>query len=249
MEMEKIEGYVTDLLEISGIGHEDKEQPLRLTLYHMLMCVKLYEGLDEVTRGVVAKWRKHFQYLIAIKFHLKETKRRKERKAFPSNTPIQEKEKKDKKEKTIPPVCDAKEAFRKECLSYVGQYDTKLLTDFYNYFSEANPRTGKMRWQGKRYWDTKKRLDRWVRNTISTDNTAAAERLKKARGKRQQVSDAEQREHEIAAEREAANRERERRNAESKAGAVTREEWLAMKAAREKTTDCTDYTNDEREEV
>ena len=99
MEIEKIEGYVTELLEISGIGHEDKEQPLRLTLYHMLMCVKLYEGLDEVTRGVVAKWRKHFQYLIAIKFHLKETKRRKERKAFPSNTPIQEKEKKDKKEK------------------------------------------------------------------------------------------------------------------------------------------------------
>ena len=58
----------------------------RQTLYHMLMCVKLYEGLDEVTRAMVAKWRKHFQYLIAIKFHLKETKRRKERKASPSDT-------------------------------------------------------------------------------------------------------------------------------------------------------------------
>ena len=249
MEIEKIEGYVTDLLEISGIGHEDKEQPLRLTLYHMLMCVKLYEGLDEVTRGVVAKWRKHFQYLIAIKFHQKETKRRKERKAFPSNTPIQEKEKKDKKEKTIPPVCDAKEAFRKECLSYVGQYDTKLLTDFYNYFSEANPRTGKMRWQGKRYWDTKKRLDRWVRNTISTNSVAAAERLKKARGKQVKEGDEERRSKELAAQREEANARLEEQIEQSKAGAVTREEWLAMKAAREKTTDCTNYTDDEREEV
>ena len=236
MDVTKIEGYVTDLLEISGIGHEDKELPLRQTLYHMLMCVKLYEGLDEVTRDVVAKWRKHFQYLIAIKFHLKETKRRKERKASPSDTPIQEKEKKDKKEKTILSVCDAKEAFRKECLSYVGQYDTKLLTDFYNYYSEANPRTGKMRWQGKRYWDTKKRLERWVRNSISTDIVAASERLSKARGKQRKEGDEERRSKELAAERERANAELERQHAESKAGAVSREEWLAMKAEREKKT-------------
>ena len=236
MDTEKIEGYVTDLLEISGIGHEDKELPLRQTLYHMLMCVKLYEGLDEVTRDVVAKWRKHFQYLIAIKFHLKETKRRKERKAFPSNTPIEKKEKKDKKEKTILSVCDAKEAFRKECLSYVGQYDTKLLTDFYNYYSEANPRTGKMRWQGKRYWDTKKRLERWVRNSISTDIVAASERLSKARGKQRKEGDEERRSKELAAERERANAELERQHAESKAGAVSREEWLAIKAEREKKT-------------
>ena len=230
----KIEGYVTDLLEISGIGHEDKELPLRQTLYHMLMCVKLYEGLDEATRDVVAKWRKHFQYLIAIKFHLKETKRRKERKAFPSDTSIEKKEKKDKKEKTILSVCDAKEAFRKECLSYVGQYDTKLLTDFYNYFSEANPRTGKMRWQGKRYWDTKKRLERWVRNSISTDIVAASERLTKAQKNQQKVSDEERRSKELAAQREEANARREAEIEQSKAGAVSYEEWEAMKAAREK---------------
>ena len=234
MDVMKIEGYVTDLLEISGIGHEDKELPLRQTLYHMLMCVKLYEGLDEATRDVVAKWRKHFQYLIAIKFHLKETKRRKERKAFPSDTSIEKKEKKDKKEKTILSVCDAKEAFRKECLSYVGQYDTKLLTDFYNYFSEANPRTGKMRWQGKRYWDTKKRLERWVRNSISTDIVAASERLTKAQRKKRKEGDEERRSKELAAQREEANARREAEIEQSKAGAVSYEEWEAMKAAREK---------------
>ena len=238
MEHEKIENYVTELLEISGIGHEDKEQPLRLTLYHMLMCVKLYEGLDEATRGLVAKWRKHFQYLIAIKFHLKETKRRKERKASPSDTPI---EKKDKKEKTYISVCDAKEAFRKECLSYMGQYDTQLLTNFYNYFSEANPRTGKMRWQGKRYWDTKKRLDRWVRNPISTDSVAASERLKKSRKKQQQDAEAVEKIQEQAAEREEADARREAEIEQSKAGAVSYEEWLASK----KTTFATPHSQRE----
>ena len=227
-----IEEYVTRLLDVSGINNE----PLALqqTLHHMLMCVKLYEGLDEATRDVVAKWRKHFQYLIAIKFHLKETKRRKERKAFPSDTSIEKKEKKDKKEKTILSVCDAKEAFRKECLSYVGQYDTKLLTDFYNYFSEANPQTGKMRWQGKRYWDTKKRLERWVRNSISTDIVAASERLTKAQRNQQKVSDEERRSKQLAAQREEANARREAEIEQSKAGAVSYEEWEAMKAAREK---------------
>ena len=87
MEYAKIEQNVADLLEISGIGHEDKELPLRQTLYHMLMCVKLYEGLDEVTRAMVAQWRKHFQFLIAIKFNLKERKGRKEKKNSPSYSP------------------------------------------------------------------------------------------------------------------------------------------------------------------
>ena len=76
-----------------------------------------------------------------------------------------------------------------------------------------------------------------MNNQYTSDITAAKERLKKARGKRQKEGNEEQRSKELAAERERANAELERQRAESKAGAVTREEWLAMKAAREKTTD------------
>ena len=116
MEYNKIVGYVTDLLEISGIGHEDKEQPLRLTLYHMLMCVKLYETLDRERRDSVAKWRKHFQFLIAIKFNLKERKGRKEKKTSPSYSPIKVKAEEAKGENNTYIVCNADSGFDEDLL-------------------------------------------------------------------------------------------------------------------------------------
>ena len=143
----------------------------------------------------------------------------------------------DMKENGHTYVCDAKEAFRQECLGFIDKYDKQLVTDFYYYWSEENPKTGKMLFEEKKHWNTKNRLERWVKNPISSASLAAAERLKKTRGKQQKANDEEQRSKELAAEREEANAELERQHAESKAGAVTREEWLAMKAAREKTTD------------
>ena len=239
MEQEKIEGYVTDLLEISGIGHEDKELPLRQTLYHMLMCVKLYEGLDEVTRDLVAKWRKHFQYLIAIKFNLKERKGRKEKKSSPSYSPIKEKAEEAKGDESIYIAGGAKEAFREECLKRVGQYDSERLADFFHYWSEENPRTGKMRFQGKRYWDLDSRLKRWMNTQYSVDNTAAAERAKKSRGKQQKEQADTKAQQEQAARREEANARLEAQIEQSKAGAVSYEEWKAMNTKKE---------NHEREE-
>ena len=89
MEYEKIEGNVTELLELSGI--ENDGLVVRQTLHHMLMCVKLYETLDAEKRERVAKWRKHFQFLIEIRFNLKERKGRKEKKTSPSYSPIKDK--------------------------------------------------------------------------------------------------------------------------------------------------------------
>ena len=159
-----------------------------------------------------------------------------------------EKQTKEIEKKPRPCVCDAKEAFRLECQKYGGQYDKQLVNDFFYYFTEPT-KSGKMLFEEQKHWSTKNRLARWVNNQHSSEIKAASERLKKARGKRQKEGDEERKSKELAAERERANAELERQRAESKAGAVTREEWLAMKAAREKTTDCTNYTNDEREEV
>jgi len=68
----------------------------------------------------------------------------------------------------------------------------------------------------------------------SVDNTAAAERLNKARGKRQQEQADTAQQRAIAAERERANAEAERQREADKAGAVSYEEWEAMKKQREK---------------
>jgi hypothetical protein len=66
-----------------------------------------------------------------------------------------------------------------------------------------------------------------VRNPISTDSVAASERLKKSRKKQQQDAEAVEKIQEQAIEREEANARREAEIEQSKAGAVSYEEWLA----------------------
>ena len=246
MEKKSIEQYVDDLLQLSGI--ENEGLVVRQTLHHMLMCVKLYETLDAEQRERVAKWRKHFQFLIEIRFNLKERKRRKEKKNSPSYSPNKEKAEEAKGEKNTHTVCDADsgfdeellkryEAFAKKCEKYVGEYGREMIDNFVRYWTLPNQATGKMQFEEETYWRLSSKLESWKNSSFTKNDAAASMRLSKTRGKQQKVSDDEQRAKEIAAERERANRELERQHAESKAGAVTREEWLAMKAAREKTTD------------
>ena len=237
MDMEKIEGYVRCLLESWALHEDGEERVVWETLHDLLMAVSRYELMSAAEKDMTTKLCKKLQYHFETKFSLKERKRKAKKENFPPNPLIKEKQAKEIEEKAHTHVCDAKSTFREECLGYVTEDNKQLVADFYYYWSEENPQTGKMLFEEKKHWNTKNRLKRWLNNPISKDIKAASERLKKARGKRQQVSDAEQREHEIAAEREAANAERERQHEQSKAGAVTREEWLAMKAAREKTTD------------
>ena len=227
MELTKIEQDIVDLLNLSGIDNEGLV--VQQTLHHMLMCVKLYETLDAEQRVRVAKWRKHFQFLTDIRFNLKERKGRKDKKVSPSYSPNKEKAEKGKGDEIIYIAGGAKEAFREECLKRIGQYNRDRLADFFNYWSEENPRTGKMRFQGKRYWNLDSRLKRWMNTQYSVDNTAAAERLKRARGKQAQEQTATAQQRAIAAERERANAEAERQREADKVGAVSYEEWQASK--------------------
>ena len=87
-----------------------------------------------------------------------------------------------------------------------------------------------MRFEEQRYWDTEKRLKRWVKNQYSSDIKAASERLTKTRKK--QGANVEEMQQQ-AQEREQANEQLEREIAERKARAVTHAEWLAMKAREE----------------
>ena len=245
MEQAKIEQYVTELLEISGIEREDKEQPLWLTLYHMLMCVKLYETLDAEQRARVAKWRKHFQFLNNIRFNLKERKGRKDKKTSPSYSPIKEKPQEAKAEKTLSTVCDPDsgfdedllarlKVFEEQCERYVGKYGRTMVDDFIRYWTLPNQTTGRMRFEEQRYWRLSSKLKSWQNKSYTLDDAAASMRLTKAQQKKRKEGDEERRSKELAAQREEANARREAEIEQSKAGAVSYEEWEAMKAAREK---------------
>ena len=240
MEYAKIEGYVRCLLESWALHEDGEERVVWQTLHDLLMAVSRYELMSAAEKDMTTKLCKKLQYHFETKFALKERKRKAKKENFPPNPLIKEKQTKEIEKKVCVCVCDAKEAFRQECLGFIGQYDKQLVANFFNYFTQPGRKTGKMLFEEQRHWSTRNRLELWVNNQHSADIMAASERLKKARGKRQKAGDEEARSKQLAAEREEADARREREQEESKAGAVSREEWLAMKAEKNKTTDGTD---------
>ena len=240
MELEKIDGYVRCLLESWAVHDEGNERGVYQVLRDLLTAWAHYELMSADERVLVTALCKKMQHHFDTKCMLKERKRKTTKEKFPLKPLLKEKEKKEIEKKVSLSVCDADlEAFRQECLGFIGQYDKQLVANFFYYYSQPT-KSGKMLWQVQKHWSTKNRLELWVNNEHSSDIMAASERLKKARGKRQKASDEEARSKQLAAEREEADARREREQEESKAGAVSREEWLAMKAEREKTTDGTD---------
>ena len=232
MNEQQITGWVDCLLESWAVQGEGDERGVYSVLRDLLMAWAHYELMSDQERALVTALCKKMQHYFDTKCMLKERKRKSTKEKFPLKPLLKEKEKKEIEKKPRPCVCDAKEAFRLECQKYGGQYDKQLVNDFFYYFTEPT-KSGKMLFEEQKHWSTKNRLARWVNNQHSSEIKAASERLKKARGKRQKEGDEEARSKELAAEREEANARREAEIEQSKAGAVSYEEWLASK----KTTD------------
>ena len=107
-----------------------------------------------------------------------------------------------------------------------GDIDMDMLNDFYNYWTDVNPKTKKMRFEEQRYFSVEKRLQRWKKNEIS--NSIAASKIRLKRTQKQQA--AEQTETEkaqaAAAEREQENAAREARAEESKQQQMLTEDYV-----------------------
>ena len=226
MELAKVERYVSDLMTVSGVEKEGREQNVGLALYHLLMSASLHDLMGDDEKELFKALTKKLQFFFCTRLSLKERKRNKEKKTIPPNPLLKEKEKTEKAEKTLSLKVGAKEAFYRECQARLGQYDEQQLSDFYNWWSEEDEK-GQMRFQRERYWNIDNRLKRWVKNKFSAENTAAAIRLK--RTKKQQAGDDEQKVRALAAEREDANERLFRQIEENKKGAVPYEEYLKIK--------------------
>lgn len=221
MELTRIERYVSDRLEMSGINSQSVGLVVFTALRHVLAAVGIHERMTDEERAMFEHMRKETQKYFASKFNLKERKGSKEKKILPPHPLLKEKETKEKEQENPPTVCDAREAFRRECLRYVGQYGEQCVADFYRHWSEENPRSGKMRFQGKRYWNTETRLKRWMNNQYTIADETAALRLQKQK-KKQQTSEAV-----VAAEREQQDRQREAIHEQNKAMAGGLDEQIA----------------------
>lgn len=228
MELARIERYVGDLMTVSGVEKEGKEQNVGLALYHLLMSASLHDLMSDDEKDLFKALTKKLQFFFCTRLSLKERKRNKEKKIIPPNPLLKEIEKTEKEEKPLSLKVGAKEAFYRECQARLGQYDEQQLADFYNWWSEENEK-GQMRFQTERYWNIDNRLKRWVKNKYSAENTAAAMRLKRAKKQQAVEADAHERQQTVAKERTDDNARLEQEIEERKRNAVSYEEWLASK--------------------
>ena len=240
MNIQETENSVDMLLSTFGFKkQEGEEQPLRVLLHHLYTAVAMYKEMDFKDKAIIAKTNKKFRSIFEINFNLKQRKRNnKEKDRVPPTTPLQDKENKKEKDEEIC-VCasrhvsgnleERREAFRKECFKYEKKYDSKRILAFFNYFSIANKSGTKMLFEGKRYWDTEKKLELWMDNQYTAATEAAAIRLKKTKQKDTEKAEAVEKQQVVAELREQANQEREAEIERSKAGAVSYEEWKRLR--------------------
>ena len=232
LDVKQIDNYVDSLLEYNGLRRDTKQQRVRLLLHRLYTAVTMFGQMSDEEKLIIAAMEKKLgKNFSPIKICLKERKRRKDKEKIPPHPFRKEKESKEKADKILY-IAERREAFHQACLGYVGKYDVKRLADFYRYWSEENPRTGKMRFEGKRYWNLDSRLERWMNTSYCSDNTAAEIRLDRTRKRQAKEStDNEQQQaiakqqQAIAAEREAENQQRELALEQSRQNSISLEEY------------------------
>ena len=230
MQIEINEQTVDRQLVDAGMKSDHEEQAIRQMFFHLFCAIRYYRDMTYAEKNKAGfLYRTKFKNTYSLTGFFKERKRKRDKKGSPLHPSYKEESGvKDKAQKII--YIAGREAFHQECLGYVDKYDEQRLADFYNYWSEVNEQTGKMRFEEQRYWNTERRLKRWMNTSYSADNSAAALRLKRTQKKQAPSSTVEQQA--IAAKRAEDNEKLEREIAERKAGAVSYEEYLRQKESK-----------------
>ena len=239
METERIERYVNDLLEVSGVCSSDEAvRPVRRLLHHLYTAVAMYELMGDDERGLIACIQKKLRYFFTSRCDLKERKRNKEKANIPPTPPIKEKENKEKAEKKIERADVGKtsekaeemtrrnNAFYSECMQYSWKYGTEMVTDFYSHWSEMNMTDGKMLFEYEKTWNTARRLRKWSRNEYTLKNATAAIRLKRAEKMQEQDAAAAEQLRQQAAMREQAEAQQEAQAEQARQEAGGLEEYI-----------------------
>lgn len=240
MQVDVIERYVDQILEVNGFCKGDKEL-LRQLLHRLYTAATMFHLMTEEQRALIGRIQMQLSPFFVTKIVLKERKRRAKKRNIPPTPPNKEKNiPQEKDEKTLS-LAERRESFHQECLEYVDKFDNQQLSDFYNYWSEEDPKIGKMRFEKQRFWNTERRLKRWINKSYASENIAAALRLEKtkqnlskkeAKDKGKTTETAKQQQ--TAAERDDANEQLFQQIAENKKKAVSYEEYLAKKNENEK---------------
>ena len=238
MQIEVIERYVDQVLEVNGMVKGTEEQE-RLLLSHLYTAVGMYQLLDKDQKSRIAKVQKQLRHFFYAKCDLKERKSKKDKEKTPLHPSIKEKETKEKEQKKYiyaerkksTSLDERKMAFLLDCEQYYERYGKQLVDDFFCYWSEENKKDGKMLFEYEKTWNTAKRIYMWVNNPISCAKQAALIRLEKTKqGKKKQPTVEERA---AVAQRDESNEQLFQAIEESKRKAISHEEYLAQKNSRD----------------
>ena len=237
IDYEKIEQYVCDLLNLSGVGNGEGERPVRFLLHHLYCAAAAYELMDENNKALTKGMMRRLKYFFSVNVNLKERKRKTEKDILPPIPLPTEKENKEKDEKTTLsagralslPLSDLEKrqnAFKMEIWNHRGDLDMDMLNDFFYYWTDVNPKTQKMRFEEQRYFSVGKRLQRWKKNEISNSIAASKIRLKRTKKRDEQEQAAASQQQAAAAEREQEDAEREARAEKSRQEQMLAEDYI-----------------------
>ena len=237
IDYEKIERYVLDLLRLSGLDLEGESASGTL-LFHAYVAVAMFELMDANERALVKGVQRRMKYFFSSNFNLKERKRKTEKEILPPTPLSIEKENKEKEEKTTLsagrtlslPLSDLEKrqnAFKMEIWNHRGDLDMDMLNDFYNSWTDVNPKTQRMRFEEQeRYFCVEKRLKRWKKNEISNSIAASRIRLKRTKKRDEQEQTEAEKSQTVAAEREQEMAAREAKSEKSKQEQMLTEDYI-----------------------
>ena len=234
IQIDAIERYVDQVLEINGFCKGDKEL-LRQLLHRLYTAATMFHLMTDEQRALIGRIQTELSAFFVTKIVLKERKRKGRKRKIPPTPPIKVKEGQVKEQKTIylakrnflNSLDERKQVFYDECQKLKEKFDPEQVDDFYCHWSEENKRDGKMLFEYERTWNTAKRMRKWDSNPISRAKKAAEQRLEKVKEKSKKADSAKQQQ--TATERDDANEKLFRQLEENKRNAVSYEEYLKKK--------------------
>ena len=237
IDIETIERYVDQVLEVNGFCKGDKEL-LRQLLHRLYTAASIFHLMTDEQRALIGRIQTELSAFFVTKIVLKERKRRGKKRNIPPTPPIKENKGQVKEQKTHTyakrifsnSLNERKEIFYEECEKLKNRYEPQLIDDFYCYWSEENKRDGKMLFEYEKTWNTAKRVHKWVNNPISCAKKTAALRLEKTKKGLKKSTIVEEKTAN-ATERDDANEKLFRQLEENKRNAVSYEEYLARRRA------------------
>ena len=198
--------------------------------------MKICEELGDKDKALIAEKQKLLHRFFAVRYNLKERRRKKDKEGFSLQRFSKEKVKKEKVKKTlslenrdISSLDEGQQAFWSECQQYIGHpYDEQMVQAFFYYWAERLVKNGKMLWQSKRSWDICLRLASWAKKSYSYNDRMAASRYGRMKKKQAEDAATSSRQQQIATAREQQNARLEEEVQQAKENSISQEEYLAQ---------------------